>query len=73
MLWTAWGSFYGPAMFTHVCCPDCNYRYNGKTGGSNLIPAILFFTAPLIGILAIIGAVVYILYSRGHLRALGLG
>src|SRR5205823_11624228 len=31
--WTFWGSFYGPAMFNHVECPDCGYRYNGRTGG----------------------------------------
>jgi hypothetical protein len=62
--WTAWGSFYGPAMFTHVRCPECEYAYNGKTGGSNLIPAIIFVTVPLLGILAAIGFIVYVVVVR---------
>jgi ribosomal protein S27E len=62
--WTPWGSFYGPAMFSHVRCPDCAYCYNGKTGRSNLIPAIIFVTVPLVGILAILGAILYIVASR---------
>src|SRR5262245_40471404 len=32
--WTPWGSFYGPALFTHVRCPECGYAYNGRTGRS---------------------------------------
>lgn len=67
VLWTAWGSFYGPAMFSHVRCPDCAYCYNGKSGRSNLVPAIIFVLLPLIGIGAIIGGIVYILFARGHL------
>lgn len=66
VLWTVWGSFYGPAMFTHVRCPKCRTAYNGKTGRSNLIPAVVLFTLPLLGILAIIGGMVYLLYSRGY-------
>jgi hypothetical protein len=52
--WTPWGSFYGPAMLTHVRCPKCGYAYNGRTGRSNLIAAIFFVLIPLILILAII-------------------
>lgn len=62
--WTWWGSFYGPAMFTHVRCPECGYAYNGRTGGSNLIPAILFVAVPLMGILALIGVIAYIVVTR---------
>jgi predicted RNA-binding Zn-ribbon protein involved in translation (DUF1610 family) len=57
--WTPWGSFYGPALFNHVRCPECGYAYNGKTGGSNLIPAIIFVTIPLLLILGIIGGLFY--------------
>jgi ribosomal protein S27E len=64
--WTAWGSFYGPAMFTHVRCPECGYCYNGKTGRSNLIAAILFVSVPLLGILGLIAAIVYIFYRQGY-------
>ena len=65
--WTAWGSFYGPAMFTHVRCRKCGYAYNGRTGRSNILAAIVFVTVPLAGIAAIIGAIFYIARVRGHI------
>jgi len=65
--WTFWGSFYGPAMFTHVRCPECDYAHTGRTGGSNLIPAIVFVAVPLIGILALFGVIIYIFVARGRL------
>jgi predicted RNA-binding Zn-ribbon protein involved in translation (DUF1610 family) len=52
--WTPWGSFYGPALFTHVRCPKCGYAYNGRTGRSNIVAAIFFVTIPLLLICAII-------------------
>jgi DNA-directed RNA polymerase subunit M/transcription elongation factor TFIIS len=48
VMWTFWGSFYGPAMFTHVRCPDCGATFNGRSGRSNLIPAVIFVTLPLL-------------------------
>jgi hypothetical protein len=68
VLWTAWGSFYGPAMFSHVRCPDCGYCYNGKSGGSNIIPAIIFVAVPLIGILGIIGGIIYMLIQKNYIK-----
>jgi len=59
--WTPWGSFYGPAMFTHVRCQECGCKYNGRTGRSNLIPAIIFVTIPLLLIGAIVGGLIYFL------------
>jgi hypothetical protein len=67
VLWTAWGSFYGPAMFNHVQCGKCGTTYNGKTGTSNVLAAIVFVSVPLLGIGAIIGAIVFMLMQRGHL------
>jgi predicted Zn finger-like uncharacterized protein len=64
VLWTFWGSFYGPAMFSHVECRECGTRYNGRTGGSNLIPAIILFTLPLLLILGLIAFILYILHAR---------
>jgi hypothetical protein len=46
--WTWWGSFWGPKLFTHVRCVDCGFCFNGKTGDSNIIPAILFVVVPLV-------------------------
>jgi predicted Zn finger-like uncharacterized protein len=64
VVWTAWGSFYGPALFSHVRCPKCGYGYNGKSGGSNLIPAIIFVTVPLVGIFFILAGLGYVLYLK---------
>jgi predicted RNA-binding Zn-ribbon protein involved in translation (DUF1610 family) len=61
VVFTFWGSFYGPALFSHVRCPDCGYTYNGRTGRSNLLPAVVFVTIPLLLIVAIIGGLVLIL------------
>jgi DNA-directed RNA polymerase subunit M/transcription elongation factor TFIIS len=60
--WTPWGSFYGPALFSHVRCPECGYAYNGKTGGSNLIPAIVFVTIPLLLIVGIIAGLCWYIF-----------
>jgi DNA-directed RNA polymerase subunit M/transcription elongation factor TFIIS len=54
VVWTPWGSFYGPALLTHVRCPECGYAYNGRTGGSNTLAATFFVLVPLILIAAII-------------------
>jgi ssDNA-binding Zn-finger/Zn-ribbon topoisomerase 1 len=64
VMFTPWGSFYGPALFNHVRCPECRYAYNGRSGGSNLIPAILFVAIPLLLMAAIIGYVVLLIIPR---------
>jgi predicted Zn finger-like uncharacterized protein len=64
VVWTPWGSFYGPALFTHVRCPGCGYAYNGRSGRSNLIPAIIFVMVPLILILVIFAFLGWIIYAR---------
>ena len=63
VLFTPWGSFYGPALFNHVRCPECRYAYNGRTGGSNLIPAILFVTIPALIIAGLLGFIALVLYK----------
>ena len=66
VVFTFWGSFYGPALLTHVRCPECGYAYNGRTGRSNLLPAILFVAVPLILIVAILtGLAVLVVKSMG--------
>ncbi len=52
---TWWGSIYGPALFSHVRCLECDYAYNGRTGRSNLVPAIIFVTIPAVLILLLLG------------------
>ena len=64
VLFTPWGSFYGPALFNHVRCPECRYAYNGRSGGSNLIPAVLFVTIPLLLMAAIIVYIAMLIIPR---------
>ena len=59
--WTPWGSFYGPALFTHVRCPRCDYAYNGRTGGSNTVAAVFFVLIPLLLILGILFGLLVVL------------
>jgi hypothetical protein len=60
-----WGSFYGPALVSHVRCRECGYAYNGRTGGSNTLAAVLFVSIPLVLIVGIIIGVVILLIKRG--------
>lgn len=65
--YTFWGSFYGPRLFHHVRCPRCRHAYNGKTGGSNLVPAILFIAIPAILIVGLLFYIYTVLQQRGFL------
>lgn len=67
VVFTFWGSFYGPALLHHVRCPNCGYAYNGKTGRSNLVPAILFVVIPAVLIVTIVTSLVLLLLKAGAL------
>jgi endogenous inhibitor of DNA gyrase (YacG/DUF329 family) len=65
--YTLWGSFYGPSLCTHVRCPECGYAYNGRTGESNLpwiIAGSIVQAICGVGILAVIGAVAWLVMDR---------
>jgi hypothetical protein len=64
---TFWGSFYITALCCHVGCPECGCRYNGRTGRSNLLPAILCVSVALAGMIGLLGVIYYLLHSRGHI------
>jgi len=49
-----------------VQCPKCYYKYNGKTGRSNLIPAIIFVLVPLVLIFAVIGGLIFLAISMSR-------
>jgi transposase-like protein len=66
VLWTMWGSFYGPAMFSHVRCRKCGYAYNGRTGSSNLPWAILFVAVPAFLIILILIGIILIFKKQGY-------
>jgi predicted RNA-binding Zn-ribbon protein involved in translation (DUF1610 family) len=62
--WTFWGSFYGPALFNHVKCLECGQTYNGVSGRSNFIPALIFVTIPVLLIMGLIGVITWLILSR---------
>lgn len=57
---TWWGGLFGSRLFSHVECPSCRTRFNGKTGRSNSAAIAIYMVAT--GALAMI--VVYALMHR---------
>ena len=39
---TWWGGVLGPKILTHVKCPSCGKKYNGKTGGDNTTNIVIY-------------------------------
>src|SRR5262249_31814966 len=58
------GSFAGPALFNPARGGECGYAYNGLSGKSNLPPAILFITIPLVLIVGIVIFIIVLLINR---------
>lgn len=56
MSFTWWGGILGPKMLTHVRCPHCGHKYNGKTGRDNTTGIIIY--SVIVGILGLAFAVV---------------
>ena len=67
VLWTFWGSFYFTALFKHVRCDECGTAYNGKTGRSNIVPALMCVFVALLLIGGIVGFIIWMLKDRGQL------
>lgn len=42
MKFTWWGGVLGPKLLTHVKCPSCNTKYNGKTGKDNTQNIVIY-------------------------------
>lgn len=64
--WTFWGSFYFTALFSHVRCQECGTAYNGRSGRSNIVPAIVCVGVMLIGILALLGFIAWFIARQGY-------
>ncbi len=39
---TWWGGALGPRVLTHVKCPSCSHKYNGKTGKDNTAGIVIY-------------------------------
>lgn len=58
---TWWGGVLGPRLLSHVKCPDCSKKYNGKSGKDNtagiviysLVAGIVAFAIKFLAVLAI--------------------
>ena len=46
---TWWGGVLGPKLLTHVKCPACGHKYNGKTGADNTARIAIYM-----GVIAVI-------------------
>jgi hypothetical protein len=66
VLWTIWGSFYFTRLFHQVRCEECGQAYNGKTGKSNLGPAVVCLSVPLLAMCGIGYFVAWIVEDRGY-------
>jgi hypothetical protein len=66
VLWTFWGSFYFTALFKHVACPACGCRYNGRTGRSNLLPAVLCVGVAAAALLGVLGFIAWFFHRQGY-------
>ena len=58
MKFTWWGGVIGPKVLTHVKCPGCGYKYNGKTGRDNTTGIVIY--SVIVGIVALALAVVVV-------------
>jgi hypothetical protein len=63
---TFWGSFYFTRLFSHVRCPECGYAYNGRTGRSNIVPAVVCVSVMALAILGVLGFIVWFIYKQGY-------
>lgn len=57
-----WGGIMGPLILTHVKCPQCRTKYNGRTGRSNAKAIAIYFTVAWLIILSLIGITVFAVY-----------
>lgn len=48
MSFTWWGGILGPKLLTHVKCPECGHKYNGKTGRDNTTGIVIYSVIVLI-------------------------
>jgi predicted nucleic-acid-binding Zn-ribbon protein len=55
---TWWGGIVGPKMLTHVKCPDCGEKYNGKTGKDNTTGIVVYMVVVGVVCFALVFAVV---------------
>jgi hypothetical protein len=61
---TWWGGALGPALLTHVKCPDCKTAYNGKTGQSNTTAIIIYQVIAFAIVVAIF--IAWVTFSTVH-------
>jgi hypothetical protein len=48
---TWWGGVLGPKILTHVKCPNCGKKYNGKSGKDNTTGIVIY--SVIVGIVAL--------------------
>ncbi|MBP7416887.1 MAG: hypothetical protein KA831_09560 [Pyrinomonadaceae bacterium] len=54
---TWWGGLIGPKLLTHVKCPACGKKFNGKSGKDNTVGIALYMVAISIFVFVLVGAI----------------
>lgn len=61
MKFTWWGGVLGPKLLTHVKCPQCATKFNGKTGRDNTRNIIIYSVVAIVGAFVLLFAMFFIL------------
>jgi uncharacterized paraquat-inducible protein A len=64
---TWWGSFYFTKLLHQVKCRECGCQYNGRTGGSNVLWAILIPGISLLLIGGVVATLLWVLHAKNYL------
>ncbi|MBK7394665.1 MAG: hypothetical protein IPI64_15450 [Chloracidobacterium sp.] len=54
---TWWGGLVGPKLLTHVKCPACGKKFNGKSGKDNTVGIAIYMGAISIFVFVLVGAI----------------
>lgn len=61
MKFTWWGGIVGPKLLTHVKCPNCATKYNGKTGKDNTTNIVIYSVVAVISAFVLMFALFFVI------------
>lgn len=63
---TWWGGVLGPKLLTHVKCPACGKKYNGKSGKDNTTNIVIY--SVVVGVICL--ALVVVIFAAAIMISL---
>lgn len=57
LTFTWWGGLIGPKLLTHVKCPACGKKFNGRSGKDNAVGIAIYMGAISIFVFVLVGAI----------------